>query len=411
MVAPPNPDEHGPLRAVGPRGAVTVIRLVVLLALLPAIAGAETVSFSPGEGVSINSSDDRFAMRLRLRMQARAELRDEGEPELSAQLRRLRIVLEGHAHGIRNRYYLQLGLSPRDQLGALAVDDGSVRRTVVRDARIERRQHRDLELVIGQTKVPFSRQRLASSGELQLPDRALANEEFNLDRDVGMIARSRNLLGRGIGYAVGVFTGRGRNSFEAQPVDLLYVARIELGSEADEVDLERRSRLGLQVGAAYAFQDDAIADRGVFGDRFADGGSSDYHHATLDGQLKYRGLATQVAFHLRYGSDRRHGLIDPGGALPISPRSGLGGTAQLGMLLPNRPIEWTVRYAFVTPLGDSSLQARAELGGGLTWYLAGHGYKVQVAYTRLVERAEGESWLRELRGGQDLAQLQLQLAL
>ena len=45
---------------------------------------------------------------------------------------------------------------------------------------------RDLTVRVGQYKIPFSRQRVISSGNQQMVDRSIANGEFNLDRDIGI---------------------------------------------------------------------------------------------------------------------------------------------------------------------------------------------------------------------------------
>jgi len=384
------------------------------------------VAFEPGKGLRVGSADGEFELDVRARIQARAELEHTDKPELTAQIRRLRLVLQGHSFGKRNRFYIQLGFSPRDQLGALAVEDGSIRRTPLRDARIEVERHRDLTIVVGQTKVPFSRQRLISSGSLELPDRAITNEEFNLDRDLGVIVRSDNLGGFGgmLGYAAGVFTGRARNAFEAQPVDLLYVARLDLRptgafDDLEEADLGRTKQPRLGLGLAYAFQDDAIADRGGYGELFPDGGTTDYHHVTADAMFKWRGFSAQLAVHLRHGANRRGGdLRDETGELILPPpaRSGVGGLVQLGYVFPGRPLQLVTRYAFVrNPYDeDSALWWRDEAGVGIGWYFRKHGYKLQADYLRQFGRdtgPAGASYLDALHGGSDLVRVQLQLVL
>lgn len=384
--------------------------------------GPPEVAFKPGRGLRVRSADGDFELELRTRIQARTEVEHADETEVIAQIRRMRVVLQGHSFGKRNRFYIQLGFSPRDQLGALPVDDGNIRRTPLRDARIELERHRDLTIVAGQTKVPFSRQRLISSGNLELPDRAATNEEFNLDRDLGVFLRSEDLGGFGgkLGYAAGVFTGRARNAFEAQPVDLLYVARLDvrpLGAfeDLEEADLERTPSPRLGLGVAYAFQDDAIADRGPYGELFPDGGTTNYHHATADAMFKWQGLSAQLAVHVRRGTERRAGAaLDETGAPIAAPpgRHGYGGLVQLGYVLPSRPVQVVARYALVRDAyGDTSLPWRDEAGVGLGWYLGGHGYKLQADYLRQFGAETGGSYGDALRGGSDLVRVQLQLVL
>src|SRR5690606_27919428 len=119
----------------------------------------------------------------------------------------------------------------------------------------------------------FSQQRVISSGNQQFVDRSLANEEFNLDRDIGVQVRSDDLGGIGrLKYALGVFLGDARNTFELTRTGALYVGRFAvfpLGIFDDEfeADLERLKRPGLAIGGAYAYHDDAPGDRGVHGAR------------------------------------------------------------------------------------------------------------------------------------------------
>lgn len=125
-----------------------------------------------------------------------------------------RLARQGHAFGEDNRFYLQLGFSPSDMTGGLLTQDGSPRRVPLRDARMEFHQLRWAKLWIGQMKVPYSRERIVSDAHLDLMDRSLLNEEFNLDRDVGVQVRADELAGR-VSYAVGVFSGQGRNVYSA----------------------------------------------------------------------------------------------------------------------------------------------------------------------------------------------------
>ena len=423
-------------RAVG-LGTASVLLLVRLAAATPAAGAPATptaarassppAAKAPSRGVTVATADGRLSLTLRGRVQARyeAELPHASDTEASqtVQLRRVRLVLQGHAGSPRLRYYLQLGFSPRDQLGGLTAEDGSIRHNPLRDARLEFDHSRDLTLWVGQMKVPFSRERVLSSGALALVDRSPANEEFNLDRDVGLQLRSQDLGGLGwLGYSVGIFGGQGRNAFQSTRFGLLYVARVEarpLGAFEDYAgaDLAREARPRLGLGLAYAFQDQAVADRGVFGERFADGGTSDFHHATADLVFKWRGWAMQAALHWRHGFHRHGGGArdDDGAAIAVvAPRSGLGAFAQLGWLpLPNRDLELVVRYALTRDpyhRGLSSLPQRDEATVGANYYFAQHDLKLQLDYARLFDDTIAPRYWDALTDGTDRVRLQLQLA-
>jgi len=142
-----------------------------------------------------------FTLQLRTRVQIRYDLERpnaEGQStEQSMQIRRARLPL-------------QLGFSPRDQTSGLVAGEGSMRRNPLRDARVEFDYLRDFTIWAGQMKVPFSRQRVLSSGNQNLVDRSLPNDEFQLDRDIGVQALSNDTGGMGwLAYNAGVFMGEG----------------------------------------------------------------------------------------------------------------------------------------------------------------------------------------------------------
>jgi hypothetical protein len=253
-------------------------------------------------------------------------------------------------------------------------------------------------------------------------DRALANEEFQLDRDIGLHLLSKDLFGwNRLAYSLGVFMGEGRNAFEATDSGMLWVARLEwlpFGKFDDysEGDLARSPRPGLSIGAAYAFHDNAPGDRSVHGNKPADGGTTDYHHATADLMFKHRGVSAQVAFHYREGERTMGYAVDEDGArIPeAKPRNGYGLLAQWGYMLPWVDLQVTARYSMVrnpSP-ATSSLNGRNEAAVGLGYYFgAQHMYKVQVDYARLWNEDPAGDTAGALSRGTDRIRAQIQLSL
>ena len=89
-------------------------------------------------------------------------------------------------------------------------------------------------------------------------DRSLANDEFNLDFDMGVDLYAEDLLDLDLlRYDVGLFLGRGRNNFELDTPDLLFASRLEifplgLFAHTDQADLEHSNSPHLSLGVAYA---------------------------------------------------------------------------------------------------------------------------------------------------------------
>ena len=369
------------------------------------------------KGYLLSSADGRYSLHIRARMQVRYDMDHpnfEGQPITNVfQIRRARLAFDGTVFSKHVRYHVQLGFSPRDMLNDLPTDfdlNTNIRRNPLRDARLEFDRLRDFTIWVGQFKVPFSRQRMISSSNLGMVDRSIVNAEFNLDRDLGIEAFSKDLGGIGkLAYYVGVFMGEGRNTFQSRDVGLLYVARFEvnpLGKFEDYVegDLDRMKKPGLSIGAAYAFQDRAHAARGVLGDGPLDGGTTNFHHVTADLVFKWSGLSLLTGFHMRKGFGRVNGGLLDADDMPIpttAARSGIGYFAQLGWLVPKIPLEFVGRYGLTRKIyGSQSSQPNSdEAGGGINWYFVGHGLKLQLDYFRLWDDSRGLLYAEQARHG------------
>ena len=355
---------------------------------------AENVRFRPGRGLSIASDDGLFSLTTRVRVQILYALTDEPGADLGHELtlRRARLAFTGNFFGEDNRFKFELALSPRDEGISDVFDSDGPERTPLLDYYLEFRQLRELNLRVGQYKVPFSRQRLISSGNLQMVDRSIVNSEFNLDRDVGLDLRSRDLFGLGLfRYYLGVYIGQGRDAVGADDFGLMYIGRFEflpfgMFDDYQEADFARTEQARLSIGVGAAAIDRAHGSRGIRGRRPADGGTTNTQHFTADLVFMYGGFSFMSEFILRTGQRNPGGAVDEFGVpIPVQPASeGWGLMAQAGFLLPDLPIELAARYGTNQPLGDTSpLSPRSELGLSLSYYVARHPFKVQLDAFRL----------------------------
>ena len=355
---------------------------------------AGSVRFRPGSGLSIASDDGQFGLNTRVRVQIRYSADDEPGDEVvhSLTLRRARLAFTGNFFGADNRFKLELALSPRDQGIRDVFESDGPQRTPLLDYYVEFRQLRDLSLRIGQYKVPFSRQRVISSGDLQMVDRSIVNGAFNLDRDVGLDIRSRDLFGLGLfRYYLGVYIGQGRDAVGADDFGLMYIGRLEvlpfgMFDDYDEADFSRSSSPRLSIGAGWAAIDRAHGDRGILGRRPRDGGTTNTQHFTADAVFMVSGFSFFSEFMLRVGQRNPGDAVDASGA-PIAaeaPADGWGLMAQAGYLVPHLPLEIAVRYGTTQALGQQSTMGESnELGVALSYYFAQHPFKVQADLFRL----------------------------
>ncbi|MDP3278413.1 MAG: porin [Deltaproteobacteria bacterium] len=343
-----------------------------------------------GHGLTVRSRDDRFALTLRARMQVRFTGEIPVTPAMGADpfrgefnLRRARILMQGHALTPRFQYYIQLGVSPQDMEADLLIP--------LRDASLNYAFHDAIALRVGQMKVPFNRQRVISSSAQQFVDRSLANVELNLDRDIGLQFHSIKLLGGRLGYQVGVFGGSGRNR-PALDSRFLYVARVQVqpfGRFEDmdhECDFARGApRLSVAVGAAFNHQSPRSGS--TIGSTYRLG-RYDYLHGEVDMLFKWRGFTMQAEGLIRV-ADRPGtlGMAATGMSTIEYARSAWGYMVQAAYMLPSQ-VEFGARWGQVTPIAlasavpmvqtqDPSFVRSHELGGVVSYYAAQHGLKVQ----------------------------------
>jgi len=293
----------------------------------------------------------------------------------------------------------------------------------MRDFYLEFDYLRDFTLRMGQYKLPYSQQRVISSGRLQMVDRSIAGKEFDFDRDIGLDFRSKDFLGLGkLRYYAGMYFGGGRDNYALEPVGkdggLVYLARVEFApfgqfDDYVEGDFKRTKRPRLSLGASYSYMDDAVFNKGTKGSEPSDGSTTDIHNVNATVVFKSSGFSLLSEFFWRQGTrnpDAVYGIQaeydgDGNAFLPEveGPRNGYGWYAQGGYMIPKLPLELASRYSQVRAVGASStITDRDELGGGINWYIARHPFKIQLDYFRV--------WEEEMGTGEDQIRLQTQIS-
>lgn len=329
-----------------------------------------------GEGVTFKAGD--LALTLRGRVQARAESIVPTEGSTATRLNQL--LIRRARLSLNAKYGSDWVLVV--QLAFATLDMEADAPNVLRDAHITWQGLRDLNVRVGQTKVPLGRQRVVSSASLQLVDRSLVVAELNLDRDVGVQARSDDLFGLGgrLAYSFGVFGGDGRNRLGTN-VGLLYVARVQVNpfgkfDDLVEGDLERLERPRLAFGLSAARNVATVRQRSTTGSTFRLG-STTYDHLAADLLFKWRGLSIMAEALFR--DAHREPIVATGGQ--EWPRSAWGYFVQAGFS-PVASFEVSARWAQLRPLPgtDPALQHQRELGVGVGWFPLKHDLKLQTDF-------------------------------
>lgn len=348
----------------------------------------------PGDGFKLKTKDGNFSLRTRLRTQFQFSVNDTDDRNTATNfdVRRLRLVFDGNAFAPWLLYTLQL-----------EADSGSLS---LLDAYFDFARNTLFVPRVGQYKVPFSREHLNSTSELQLVERSILDSEFRLGRDVG--AGIYGILGDFLTYGAGVFNGDGRNANSADS-NLLYAGRVMLtfggdleygGSFPAGGDFKLEPNFGkegsplLAIGAAVAgipglsidrkTPDSDIDDRfiEIFGADLIEAGDAeaDLITATADINFKYSIFSAEGDYFIR--------RIDSDGGFESATDQGL--RVQGGVFLIPDFIEVAGRYALIAFDDDvDGRDKRWEITPGVNFYFSGHKYKVQLSYSLISDEDTG----------------------
>jgi hypothetical protein len=343
--------------------------------------------FTWGKGIGITSPDSAFNLNIRFRMQNRFGFNtvsgtDLTVNEVEARVRRLRLRFDGYLYNAKLAYVLQLSFSRGD----IDFEDTGFP-NLIRDAMLIYNFNEHFALGIGQTKLPGNRQRVVSSGDLQLPDRSIVNSIFNVDRDFGIQSYYRNQIS-GFHFVLrgSVSSGDGRNFNTAQR-GLAYTGRVELlplgqfqnSGDYFEGDLSREPKPKISVGLTWSNNENAIRTGGQLGQFLFE--SRDIETFMADFLLKYRGFAFSSEFLNRMVTNPI--TTDPDDDTNVRyVYDGHGENYQASYLF-RKDYEYVNRYSRVRP-GPSIRTLEPQVQQftlGLNKYLRGHRVKLQTEFT------------------------------
>ncbi len=364
----------------------------LLLGLSSSIVLAQTESdqaplLDMRQGLSIRR-DSTFLINFRFRMQNRFGYFDQLDSEpiggFDARVRRLRLRIDGFLGSPKLAYYIQLSFSRADQ----DLVDGEIAQ-VIRDAMVYYFFTDNFYLGFGQSKLPGNRQRVISSGNLQMPDRSVANQFFNLDRDFGVFIYKNIPLGKQWWQLRGVVSsGEGRNALGTD-IGLAYSARLEwlpLGQFANlgdysEGDLAREPHPKLSVGTSYSFNHRTTRSGGQIGRSFDT--PIDLQTYIADMMFKYRGWSLLGEYFYRQWE------LSSGFELPTEDYrrrvpSGHAYNWQLGRMI-GKKHELSIRYTAIHPENPDFQPFYQTKALAHSYYLRSHRIKAQT-YVGLDDR-------------------------
>jgi hypothetical protein len=265
--------------------------------------------YSFGKGLGITSSDSLFQLNIRFRMQNRVTYfsEEENDNRYEAQIRRLRLRFDGYVGNPKYIYVIQLSFAPGD-VGVIEEGDNL---NVIRDAALIYRPNSKWNFIFGQTKLPGNRQRVNSSGALQLTDRSINNSSFNIDRDFGIQGYYLNEKVDKFSYNIktAISTGEGRNWTKTSDDGVALTGKIELfpfgsfkkGGYYFEGDILREEKPKLLLSGSYHQNNNALRTQGQLGNELYS--SSTIRSLFFDAFLKYNGWSFMTAYMNRNASD------------------------------------------------------------------------------------------------------------
>jgi hypothetical protein len=352
-----------------------------------------------GKGLfNLVGKDSTWSMKVGMRFQTLATSSwgvngGLNNPAASMLIRRSRLKFDGIAYSPKLKYKLELGLSNRDMSGASAFTSNSPR--YILDAVLKWNFSGNFVLWAGQTKLAGNRERVVSSGDLQMVDRSLLNSRFNIDRDIGLQLRHHfNLTDTFIVKEVfSISQGEGRNVTTGNLGGHQYTSRIEIlpfgnfASKGDYrgSDLKFETSPRLALGVTYDFNNNAVKNRSNQGSYMTnDIGFYETNISTLfvDAMYKHKGFSLMAEYANRDAADP-YAKNSDGSLTGAEVQVGNGLNVQSGYLL-SKTVELSTRYTNIAL--NKSITGKGSENQytlGLSKYIAGHKLKVQtdLSYT------------------------------
>lgn len=386
--------------AVQSAGAVTLEEIlkekgVISEADYKEVVKSKPINYKIGKGFNFTSPDEKFKLTLGGRLQTRFSLTDSDNtakttPSNKWEVKRMKFWMNGYAYTKDLTYLLQVDF----------VNGGSSK--LLEHAYLNYRLLDEVQVLTGQTKVPFGRQWLNSSGAQQFVDRSAASDAFRPGYDIGV--KLHGDIAKGLAtYEFGVYGGAGQSTTRATNGDTTanaIAARVtfnpfgKMGTE--ESDLGNSQKPLLSVGANYygnvlkkttttTLETNGITLAGTSGwlgqgiATFANGEKIDVDTWGIDAAFKWHGFSSQAEYLA--------GEAD--GNTSNQKLRAEGFYAQAGYCLIPKTLEAAVRYSYVDPNRSAANDLRTDIQGAISYYFNAHNLKLQGDITDTHDQSKG----------------------
>lgn len=348
-------------------------------------------------GFNFRTDDDKFALAIQNRIQARYAEPFDSDPrtlgdldrnENSFMIRRARTKLSGHAYVPWLKYYMQYDWS----------------QPVLRDLNLTVDKYKWAQVRVGRGKVSYNNERVTSSGNQQFVNRSIVNDIFTVDRQQGIEVKGNLFADKwyDLTYYVGAFTGVGVGERNNDDGNMMYSGRLQwnaLGGEMkfSQSDIEYHEQPALNISFAAntnrskctAFETDSRSCRNLLG--YLDPSDGNRALRPQNGQYEIDQMMAEVNFKWR-GFSLLHELHSKKIKDTVNNDAEtklLGGFVQAGYF----PHQWfsaippgveiAGRYALVDMDTDRSNDKQTEFSAVVNYFLEGHFNKLSLQLSRL----------------------------
>lgn len=360
--------------------------IVFLLGLsFPALGQNTTAMTGYRDGFFFQTHDGNFSFKVGARINTLYSYGNlDQEPNISSfDLKHGKLYFGGHAFDKTIQFYGQSAFAQNSRLNdfGLANENAAF---ALEDLYI-RGNYGDVALQLGQFKVPYSKQWMIYSGNLEFVTRSIASDAFQFGRDRGVLLSGKKPW---MSYMLGMFNGaslmqvpsfntltNSQNlSNDGVETGMMYVARLSFfplrptGFSEGDAAFNEASRI--EWGFTFAL--DQNRDYDLNQDMLAD--ETGVNTASLSSDVTWlrKGFSFQGEFYYRHHNFETITDVDS-----------LGMYAQIGYFLIPRKFDLAVRYAFLEPDMDVSDNHSNEFSGVAGLYLSNnHKHKMQWQYTR-----------------------------
>ena len=331
-------------------------------------------------GFYLQTHDGKFSMKTTGRFQFRYSFEDfdRKNDDSSFRIRRARLFYKGNAYSKYLKYFIQLraeSTGTKDRSKAVELFDWYVDLTRYQFAMIR----------LGQWKVPFNRQRVVSAGNLQLIGRSAANDEFALDRQIGVQGFGK-LFDKKLEYYFGFFNGNNRNESRNDNNEHMFIFRTSYnflggygkGISEAESDIAYSETTLAHISGAIAFDSTENVTMNLEGLGEVTANETDRTSLVAEYGFKYKGFSAIGEYYWR----KTHGIMDTN----IIDQ---GFFAQAGYFLIPMKFEVSARYSLIDFDDQLESDATRETTFGLNWFFAEHKSKLQFNAIRIDSEKPG----------------------